>query len=238
MKSSADIERKDAFILDADSLCKIASRIESIGDFHITVNCADGVERRFDSLDEAIAFENSTAREIQILQIGARSEDWQTSIKLRFRESSLGNINITCEGSDEFVTSTLESISEIVDGLMPWYGRISRFDFWYPITFVWFGYFGYLMSKVRVKDSPSDESASTTEFLDFLVVSAVVIGALVFPFLASSAINKLRSNYFPIAEFALGQGVRRLDVKEKVRWTIVIGFIVSVVASVIVGLVV
>jgi hypothetical protein len=36
---------------------------------------------------------------------------------------------------------------------------------------------------------------------------------------------------FPIGAFVLGAGRSRYDVLEKIRWTVVVGFVVSVVAS-------
>ncbi len=45
--------------------------------------------------------------------------------------------------------------------------------------------------------------------------------------------NKLREKFFPIATFAIGQGKERYELEEKIRWSIIVALVVSVLASLI-----
>jgi hypothetical protein len=48
------------------------------------------------------------------------------------------------------------------------------------------------------------------------------------------AISKLQDRFFPMGAFCIGQGIDRQAIDEKVRWVVLVGFLVSVFSSLVV----
>jgi uncharacterized membrane protein len=44
----------------------------------------------------------------------------------------------------------------------------------------------------------------------------------------------LRKRFFPVATFAIGQGLTRHQHYEQIRWVVIVGFVISVLASIVV----
>jgi hypothetical protein len=48
-------------------------------------------------------------------------------------------------------------------------------------------------------------------------------------------LNRVRARFFPATVFAIGQGKGRYELDDKVRWVVIVGVFVSVVASLFVA---
>jgi hypothetical protein len=56
---------------------------------------------------------------------------------------------------------------------------------------------------------------------------AKVLAVFIGTFVGAGILDSLRERCFPSAAFALGHGVHRYEIVEKVRWSVVVGFLVS-----------
>lgn len=98
---------------------------------------------------------------------------------------------------------------------------------WGPVLF------GYLVLAVMAGEAGP---ARPHTFSEALPIVGLLIGVLGVLTTATWGLNRLRDLYFPVATFAIGQGARRHQLRETIRWVVVVGFLVSLAASVFVGL--
>ena len=234
MEASVSKERKQAFILNQSNLKKIWDLLEErIGPVSAEISCADGIHREFSNWKQFTLFDNPRQKKIISLSMNARADNWSKSVHLRFSKSSWENIELRIKGTEQVVSRLNDDINDIVDGIRPWYSKLARIDFGYVIAFLYGSIFMCIGRKFLNETKETDKGPSSEKlflwFVFFVCGFAIV-------FCLSWLLNKLKTRVFPIATFALGQGEQRYHLDEKIRWTIVIGFIVSLIASLVVSL--
>ena len=231
MEASVSKERKHAFILKQSDLKKMCDLFEErIGSVSIEINCADGIDRKFSNWEQLAAFDNPPKKQIEYLSLNTRSDDYKKSAYLHFSKSSWQSISFRAQGAEQMVSKLYEDINDILDGLQPWYSKLARLEFFYIIGFV-FG-FAYMIFMFSLPNKPTDAGKGLPIEKALLGVIIFICIFLVPPFFIW-LLNKLRARFFPLATFALGQGEHRYYIDEKIRWTIVIGFVVSLTASIV-----
>ena len=126
-----------------------------------------------------------------------------------------------------------DEIGEMIDGLKPWYWRFSRIDFFLVgLITIWLA--DAILNTYAAGQGTTSVKA-TVSFVKAFSITGIVLAAFGLVGLTFWGLHRLRSRYFPLAIFKIGQETRRFETDEKVRWTIMIGFAVSVVASVVVS---
>jgi hypothetical protein len=231
------IEVPHAFIARCDDVRSLSKLLSSeIGDVSFSAECADGVTRKFSSIDELIAFDNPRTKEIIRLKMIARSDDFKRRGEIDLSGSRRRGISIRIEGSDDVVVSLKESILEIVSSMRPMYSWLHRYDL-VSVTLViqmLIGVLPAIVVAVRATDVPISGSISERS------AARVVLIGLVLPVVSialGTFANRFRNSFFPKAFFAIGQSNRRLQKLETIQTAVVVGFFVSFAASVVVAVV-
>jgi hypothetical protein len=140
-------------------------------------------------------------------------------------------VSVSLRGEEAVVASMRMAFTDILDGMKPWYSRISTIDLFY----VWFPIFMVLMLLFYIM-SPSNApkpAVPLTKALSILAIMVIVIGLIGAAILG---VYWVRKRLFPTATFSIGQGLSRHQYYEQVRWAVIVGFVVSVVASIIAAL--
>ncbi|WP_131828063.1 hypothetical protein [Salinivibrio kushneri] len=195
------------------------------------VQFSDKVEREVDAIEGLIGFENSRKRSILSIELKSHSDDRNNIANIEFDSSEYRTITVKASGNDEFVTRISDEFSEFICGLKPWYSSISRLDvFWLvyaPVVLA-------LMVTDMMHVSNSEDVALTfKQSATAIGILALIVAALYF---FHKLLNKWKNYLFPIASFAIGQGTKRYETQDKFRFTVVIGFFVSIAASLFMGL--
>lgn len=232
MTVSARFEEKHAFVLSPRDAARLWGLLEeTCGSANAEASCADGIQRTFATIDQLTGYENPRARAITSLTFSARDPEFarRASVTLGARYSS--SIEVSIDGPEEVVVPAKNALGEVFDGIKPWYSPISRIDFFYFVSAVVFFAFTVLN---LVVGGGSGESQPVEVGRAILVAGAVVaafagLAALIW------ILNRLRARFFPVAVFALGQGQSRYELDDKVRWVVIVGIAVSVVASLVVA---
>lgn len=232
MQSNYNKDENHAFVLHESELRKIWKKLEACDkDVKATIQFNDDVERTVDTIEDLVGFENSKKRKILSISINAISKCGENRSRIKFESDSFRTISISSSGNDDLVTKVSDELPEIISGMKPWYSAISRLDvFWLlyaPLSLSWI--FASMMNV-----SSNEDTALT------FAQSATIVGILALIALGIYACHKLLTslkNYlFPVASFAIGQGVQRHETQDKFRFTAVIGFFVSMAASMFFGL--
>lgn len=227
MEAHLRTEREHPFVLTEADLNKIWKALEKdIGTVSAEINFTDSIERKVETFDDLISFENSMNKKINKIEIYGRSGTNDNRARVLFSDSRYRHIEISATGEDKAITSFGDSINEIIDGLKPWYAIISKLDFFYIIGFVC--WIAFMLLDIMTPDVANDKTVELDQGIKIILTMLGIIAAIA---LSIWGLNRLRSVYFPFASFAVGQGLERHRVQENVRWGVVIAFIVSLSAS-------
>ena len=230
------------FVISDSELNKIYETLKNrIGEVHISADCADNIDRKFESLDELIAYENPKSKEICSLYLTASSDDYSQSASINFSSFHWRGISIKCTGSEEHVSKCKEDILDIVAGMRLWYNSMHS-EYIAPVIYSTFAllFLGWCLSFIWYLflkfewGSVSNPNPTTVETVGVLN-SIMYAFQLVFCILSISY-KKLRDYAFPPTLFAIGQGTSRFKHKEKIQWCVIIGFIISLAAGFIIAI--
>jgi hypothetical protein len=238
-------ELPHAFVVGPADLKKLIELLQKrIGKVEISTGCADDLSREFKTLKDLITYENPKLKEILSIYLRACSDDYSKSITIVFRNSARfsSGISIDANGREDVVSRLKEEILDIIAGMRPKYDAMYRLNFLTPAWIV-FGilfFVGLLLSFSMLAVVwgwvPVPETKrNITSFLRSIRY------ALYVPQMISLAIaifsNKILKSFFPKAVFTVGQGKSRFEHQEKVRWTVIMGFWVSLAAGLVVPII-
>lgn len=227
MKAEFRTTRNHAFVVHQDELSKIWRLLEDrIGPVNASVECSDDVVRKFDDWEQLASYDNPPMKKILELSIQSRSDGWEKSAKVKFSDSRWSPIHIEIEAPEKVGIEIKDKISDVLDGIKPWYSILTGVDFNYLLSFfgvmylVWYIVFG--------RSLPASSSRSAAFYVLFFLV-VLTLGLVIH--LSTQRLNKLWAWLFPVGFFALGQGEQRYKTVENIQWGIGIAFLVSLVAS-------
>lgn len=228
MKVSAHDSIRQPFVLTVAEVSRIWDLLEGqVGPTEAHAACADGIDRTFSNYDALASYENSPPRAIQSVRFTARSPlDPGHHAVISFGEDFGRSIGLWLEGPELKVSHLRTVLRDLCEGIRPWYAWITRVDGFYLVWGVLS--FGYLVLDLMVGERGPRHSRTGREAIVIvlsLVAAIGLLGTIIW------GLNRLRSLYFPIATFALGQGMGRYELYEKVRWGILVGFVVSLAAT-------
>lgn len=234
-------ELSHAFVVSPDELGKLVGLLQKrIGEVDISVKCADDLSRKFRTLKDLIAYENPKPKEISSIDLRARSDTYSKSARIVFRRPSWlsWGISIDANGREDVVSRLKEEILDIMAGMRPKYDVMYRINF---VTSTWivFGilfFVGLLLSFSMLAVVwgwvPVPElKKNITSFLRPIRLALYAPQVISLAIAISS--NRILKSFFPKAVFTIGQGKSRFEHQEKVRWAVIIGFWVSLTASLV-----
>ncbi|EGR0468965.1 hypothetical protein FG064_18465 [Vibrio cholerae] len=231
LQSTYSDKSEDAFVLHENDLRKLWQKLEAYGcSVTATVKFSDKVERKVSNIENLLGFENSKKRSIQSIKFQSRSEDGHNWTSIEFDSSIYRTITVSSSGDDELVTKVSDELTEFTSGIKPWYSSVSRLDvFWLIfVPFVLVFMFADMMHASSSEDVALTFRQSATAIG---VIAAILLGL----YLSHKILGTWKNYLFPIASFAIGQGAKRYKNQDQLRFTVVIGFIVSIAASLFVG---
>lgn len=231
MKETIHTTRNHAFVLQASDLVKLWRLLAKYGGaVTVSVDCTDDIRRQFDNLDELLSYDNPSTKRIKALFITSSPHDREyASIAFEEERYIRSVIRTHIEAEDRLDSTIRDGIVDVIDGMKPWYSPFARTTFPFGSVFTICTYIGlwWLLGQLSLNFvSLKDASESTVIF--FLAALSVVAAFVM------TGLNRLRRRAFPVCYFALGQGKRRYDAEERIRWGVIVALVVSVLAAVLV----
>jgi hypothetical protein len=220
---------QQAFVATAEDIRKMW---KTLGDSEMkivaTVKCSDGLVRKFLDVELLAQYENPKRARISAIEIAGRTREPYATAEIALGAHYSAPVSVSIRGEEVLVSSMRTSLTDTLDGMRPWYSRISTVDLFY----VWFPIFMVLGLLVQIMGpssvpKPAIPLKKALEILAVAVTVIAMIGATIW------TMAWLRKRFFPVATFAIGQGVARHQHNEQVRWVVIVGFLVGVAASVI-----
>lgn len=232
MQVHATGEYPAAIIIDEDSISRIWKHVEDFSnDASATVSCADGIERKFQSLDDLLHYENSIRAAVGTIEILGITPERSISVIIGRKHGARAALSI--RGEEQEVTAIRAKVLDSFTGMRAWYSSIAMLDLW----IVWFSLFMVFMLVIQLMlpgetpSRPERNFSEAVQALGKLVLFLAPVFALIF------AVSRFKARYFPMVSVAMGQGARRHSTDEQVRWSVVIGLLVSLAGSAIYALI-
>jgi hypothetical protein len=231
MSTRLALSLRHAFVLRRDTLGRLVRILDSrIGPTITTAYCADHVQREFTKLSDLLNFDNTKAKQIRLLELSAHSDDWERAATLTFADGAEA-ISLSLRGTDSEILQLKQELLDVLDATKAWYSAISRVRLWWILVAALMFLFG--VARLAVPDSPQPATGMSLGKA-VLLSSATLLGVGLF-LAACWAVDRVQQRRFPMAFFALGQGRARYDFDDRVRWTVIIGLVVSAFASLVVA---
>ena len=223
-------ELPQAFVIDSSELEEVVALFEEhIGKVHIHVECSDDFSRDFETLKELIAYRNPKSKEIQHIYLTAYSDDDKKSATIVFVGSSWSGILIRFKGPEDTVSRLKEETLDIIAGMRPWYDIVYNSKVSTTISFI-FGMISmlWILSALGYK-------IGEIGLINFLrdVMPIQLIASIIFVVSWWFLLKKPFAYLFPQSVFVIGQGKSRFEHQQRVRWCVIIGFFVSLAATLV-----
>ena len=227
MQAHWNISKNEAFVCEAEDLERLTKLLEShVGEVSWEITCADGIDRSGKDFTELLEFDNALDRRIQRLRLYARSNNAQCTVSVDLG-GHFNNVYAFIDGPIEFVEKLRPTLESQLSGLRAWYKRVARMDFVIVVCLLLLSIFIASMLAVAVDLVDSSNESSEPTARGRALVYTVIGGALVIGW----SLNKVRERLFPSVTFAISQGTRRHEYLEKVRWSVIVAFGVSLLAG-------
>ena len=235
MDAHYSVELPQAFVAGEDELKKLADVLsDRIGNLEIRADCADDVARTFKTVKELATFENAKGKEIRRLRFSARSDDFKKRGTIDLSGLRWRGISLDFDARDDVVSRLRTEVLDLIGGMRPWYAVLHRVDFasiaFLAYLLLWFGLLIVVALKWVQVDGSKEHNPSGSA-----LAQLIVYGGLAALFALGIVLNRFRDSVFPSAVFLIGQGKARFQHLERCQWGIVIAFIVSFAAGVIVA---
>lgn len=232
---------KIAYVIDEVALRQLQRILSETGvGCEYTIALEDGSQMTFDDVEDVISMPNSKINPIERISAASWNMLEKMRISMELRPGLYGGaIEYMTSGTEQQCIAWSRKLDEWVDEAKTWYSRIAVTDFVMfmlgsslVLAFVVL-LFGSIFLLVRGEstDSESDDGSS-------LVIA--IFGLVVFTTFALGLIlNVIRTRLFPIATFAIGYGKKRHEgtqrLREFVGITIIVSFLVNILAAIILG---
>ena len=131
-------------------------------------------------------------------------------------------------GEERTIIEIRSRFYEVLEGTKAWYSFLARINLpvLYSTCLTGLSLFSWL-STLTTKNQAFHLAVST--FVLWILVALCTIAALIF---VGLGISKLQKRFFPIGDFAFGQGYNRYKLNEKIRWGVIVASFLTLAISI------
>lgn len=221
MNTSGTDYRKSAIRVDDELLEELEDAFTSfVGETKWEIECVDGATREFSSLKALMAHDNRGSKQVKKLSLRGydhpRNRTGALDIEIDYL---LGHYRFNWEGEERYSIEFRNKVHRFLLNSKPWYSPVCIVGrFWTPVLLSLL--FGYLIDSLATRYGWKSVLGG---FTSYFALAANVVLAL--------TISGLKERIFPPVDFVFGTGTKRHQFLENIRWVVVVGFVVSVVAG-------
>lgn len=227
-------ELTHAFVATPENLKDIVNLFEKhVGTVEIRADCQDDISRNFDSVEKLIAYRNPKSKALHRVYFYARSDDRLITARIRFLDSIWVGILIDLTGPEDVVSILKEETLDIFSGMCPGYNIMSLRDKSWIVGAVGAVIGAVSMMLILMLYNIKEIEITFIMFLQEIMPIQLIL-ALFLMSICFLVFKKPYNYLFPNAVFRIGQGNSRFERQQKVRWGVIIGFGVSLAASLVV----
>lgn len=229
MQVHASRDIPGAIIVDEDSIKRIWAHVKGHTNTPLAeVKCSDEITRTFETLEGLLGYENNPKAYIKQIEISGRSREPDRSITITLGRNYSTPTSLSIRGEEIDASTAQEKIRDTIHGMKAWYSKVATFDM-YALWSVVITISVFILQLMAPSDSTPRPGRSLKEALHALPSVVLVLGGVASLVWATVLI---RRRFFPLVSFSIGQGVKRYQFDEQIRWTVIVGFMVGLTASI------
>ncbi len=239
MEATKNEFKTQAFVLTPVELTRICSIFPNDSDLKIEIICKDGIDRKYPSLEEFLAFEHPPDKQIKELTLRVYSDNLKNHTTVGFKNSEPPHHSLYsfCSGAEEYVFQVSDKLNDRFEAIKPWYWWIAKYGS-LSILGIWLTLFVglyYRQGLFRGGATPANlvSDIKNVPIGALVVVLLIVIVGGMLSYWLLSQLQKLINKTFPMGVFAIGQGTKRYNDKEKMRNGVFIALIINIVAGIV-----
>ena len=230
MQVHATGEYSSAIIVDGESIGRLWRHVEDFSaGASATVSCADGIERKFQKLEDLLAYENPTRAAVKTVEIFGSSRAPDRSISVTVGRSYGARAALSVRGEEQEVAAARTRVLDSFAGMRAWYSPVATLDLW-MIWFAIFMAYWLIVQLMLPSETPKHPERTFSEALQLLVKLVLYVAPA---FVVIFGVSRLKARYFPMVSMAIGQGARRHGTDEQVRWAVIVALLVGLASSAI-----
>jgi hypothetical protein len=223
-------ELRQAYVVHAVDLERMLGLFKSWKDkTRVVVTRSDGVIQPLAKSEDLLNYPNHSSARIQEVTVSSVDGAGPRRLQIELNSSaSQPSIVLSCYDTSEEIERLRRLVITLGQDIRPWYSFISTNRYVSITSALFLIAVGIPLSIAALMAFPSQatgnsNSASNWRWVWFwMFVQALA--------LTSDAIIK---RVFPISEFAIGYGKKRYEQRELFRWTVLVGFVVSIAAGLV-----
>jgi len=229
MQVHASRDLPGAIIVDEDSIKRIWAHVEGYTNAPLAeVKCSDEITRTFDTLEGLIGYENNPRAFIKQIEISGRSREPARSITITLGRNYSTPTSLSIRGEEIDASTAQEKVRDTIHGMKAWNSKVATFDM-FTLWLIVMTMSLVILQLMAPSDSTPRPGRSLNEALHALPNVILVLGGVA---LLVWATVFIRRRFFPLVSFPIGQGIKRYQFDEQIRWTVIVGFIVGLTASI------
>jgi hypothetical protein len=236
MKTTQTASRRQAFSVTSQDLETLLTLLDDLPKKSFRAHL-DGTSYADLNLADVLSLQNGGRKAVSVLELNAHAPDSYVSIELRdwpYGET----VRVYASGEERDVLWRTSQVENWLSAIRPWYDRIATVDFTgflfasflVVVGLAYIAAFGLVLW--RGTDSPVPESPKTGKDLLVQLAASLVLPALL---VLGGALNLIRARVFPIGILEFGGGTKKRIAAERWRTAFGLGFLMSIVASIIAG---
>jgi hypothetical protein len=208
----------DPIAVTPEALSKIHSILtQNIGPVEIQAKCFDKTTRTFETIDSLLEYENHDPRRIVGMTMMASSQESKTRAEVGLADLFSQSWSLSVSGEDDFVTNLSDRLRETLRSIRPWFWRVGKIDLFLVVIIIfaalWLALV-VLLSSGSIKFSEAKSTTNSPPAVFWLYFVAIVAGVFI--------LNWIKKAAFPMTTFNLGAQAKKEDVREKVRWAVIV----------------
>lgn len=197
---------KEAFLIDSIDLNSFDNLLNDLpGETTYSVETADKINRKYESMDTILSHENSSKNPIQKIIIYKHSIDPNLTLVTSFNKNS--GVSYYFSTKQESLIPKFNRFIDTVEGTKAWYSPLSKHHYTSSSIFL-VGLsmliVGILGSYGLILESNEWIASLTKADINLMLFLFLALGILI-----GYIIDKLKSKIFPNGFFAIGQGKKR-----------------------------
>ena len=217
-----------AVVIRPEDVCRCWNILDQcFREISATVRCTDGLTRDFTSLDTLLAYDNSAVRKIHTLEVMGSGEGSATIEIATVDSYRPGPVEIRLSCDEPDLRKIRRDLLELFGDAKAWFSVFVKIR----IEFIYIGSL-FLLWQTLVFMNSGETSGEERSFASALLTTLLGMGFIALFAGVGFGLVKVQNRYFPRVVFTLGQGQKRFETDDKVRWVIITSGIGLMVAAI------
>lgn len=126
MQISRNEYSRRPFVLTPQDLSALMNILGRLGDVTSSIDCSDGLTRKFETIESLLQYDNLPSQQIRELSMSSRGKDLTAWASVSLANQPFSNFRLHLEGPEEVIAGINHDLEARLSGMNPWYAVVTR----------------------------------------------------------------------------------------------------------------